>query len=320
MDCEQALEAISAALDGELSPAERLELEAHLSVCESCRALAEDFRVLTAALDGTEAAPPPELAENVMARTASITPILAGKRKHGRRWLGLAAMLALVICVGGVGLWLRGAGMIKENLAASGNAAPMEPPSNRDGAGWYSAVQSYSGNNEGEEPTEVGLGPEANADGAVEDTLKAMPPEADPGTAALPSAVSVEPEHYPFTNARAVRVTWTDAPDLPAARILGSVEAVEELAAAFPEDDLNEELEGYDAAYFTANSLLAVVVEETSGSIQLSIPDEGLERNQVNLVRTAPETQTGDMAAWVILAEVDTMFEDGEELEVIFSD
>ena len=37
MNCEQALEAISARLDGALSEEENRELEAHLASCASCR-------------------------------------------------------------------------------------------------------------------------------------------------------------------------------------------------------------------------------------------------------------------------------------------
>lgn len=111
MDCEQALEAVSAALDGELTAKERVELEAHLSVCPACRALAEDFSLLNAALMENEHAPPQMLAEQVMERIAGenkVVPISSGRRPGQRRWMGLAAALALVVCAGGLGVWQRG--------------------------------------------------------------------------------------------------------------------------------------------------------------------------------------------------------------------
>ena len=43
MNCDQALEAISAALDGELSAKERAQLEAHLAHCPSCAALFDEL-------------------------------------------------------------------------------------------------------------------------------------------------------------------------------------------------------------------------------------------------------------------------------------
>lgn len=110
MDCEQVLEAVSAALDGELSPVEEAQLEAHLAVCPECRALAEELSALNAALEEHEPAPPQWLAERVMERIAEqdrVVPISAGRRPGWRRWSGLAAALALMVCAGGIGVWLK---------------------------------------------------------------------------------------------------------------------------------------------------------------------------------------------------------------------
>ena len=46
MNCEQALEAISARLDGALSEEENRELETHLASCASCRALLKELTEL----------------------------------------------------------------------------------------------------------------------------------------------------------------------------------------------------------------------------------------------------------------------------------
>ena len=54
MDCNQALEYISAALDGELTAEEVAELDAHLADCPECQALAEEFGILSVALSDME--------------------------------------------------------------------------------------------------------------------------------------------------------------------------------------------------------------------------------------------------------------------------
>lgn len=148
MDCERALEAISAALDGELSPTERAELEAHLSSCPACRALAEELSVLNAALERSEAAPPQSLAEQVMERIAGenkVVPISAGRRRGWRRWMGVAAALALVVCAGGLGMWLRG-GIEADNTSG----APMAYS-----GGYYPQPSSAAGTSEGSEWTDM---------------------------------------------------------------------------------------------------------------------------------------------------------------------
>src|SRR5437868_1195752 len=45
MNCEEALNRISAAVDHEMAPDEQARLEAHLAECPGCRATADAFRV-----------------------------------------------------------------------------------------------------------------------------------------------------------------------------------------------------------------------------------------------------------------------------------
>src|SRR5437016_5854835 len=45
MDCEQALTLISAQLDREIAPHDRIAIEAHLQTCPECRATAEAFQL-----------------------------------------------------------------------------------------------------------------------------------------------------------------------------------------------------------------------------------------------------------------------------------
>ena len=61
MNCEKALELISAELDGELTQQERAELQAHLDACPDCRETYAQLHELDAALQESELEPPTAL-------------------------------------------------------------------------------------------------------------------------------------------------------------------------------------------------------------------------------------------------------------------
>lgn len=106
MNCDEALLAISAALDGELSPGERRKLSEHLLECGSCRELAEDLRVLTEELGRSDREAPPGLADAILravAEEAQASP--TPKRRRAPYLSAAAAMLALCIGLGGIGLF-----------------------------------------------------------------------------------------------------------------------------------------------------------------------------------------------------------------------
>lgn len=102
--CDQALDLLSARLDGALTPEEAAGLEEHLSHCPDCRALAADLEELHAAMPGLYQEPPPELKERVMARireeSAPISLEEVRKRRSGRKvwrsWGAMAAAMAVV--------------------------------------------------------------------------------------------------------------------------------------------------------------------------------------------------------------------------------
>src|SRR4051812_5981703 len=52
MTCDEAINLISARMDGEISPEQDAALEGHLATCASCRELAEAMSAQDAALDG----------------------------------------------------------------------------------------------------------------------------------------------------------------------------------------------------------------------------------------------------------------------------
>lgn len=123
MNCDEALLAISAALDGELPPKERLKLSEHLLGCENCRELAEDLRVLTEELGHSGQEVPPGLADAVL-RAVAEEPRAAHvpKRRRAPYLRTAAAMLALCAGLGGIGLFAAGRMGMKGDCA--GGAAP----------------------------------------------------------------------------------------------------------------------------------------------------------------------------------------------------
>lgn len=102
---------MSAALDGELSPAEWAKLSGHLMECKSCRALAEDLRALTDALEDSDREPPAGLAESVRRAVAEGPQAVHAPKKRRPPYLqSLAAMLALCVGLGAIGLFAAGQG------------------------------------------------------------------------------------------------------------------------------------------------------------------------------------------------------------------
>ena len=112
MNCDTALELLSAMLDGGLTDTEAERLQSHLAACESCRAVYDELVMIDAAVRDDQAEPPDALRENVM------TAIRAEQRqkttRKTRSWLLLgiaaAAALALIILSGTGVLPLPGTG------------------------------------------------------------------------------------------------------------------------------------------------------------------------------------------------------------------
>ena len=136
MDCEQALILISAALDGEITPEEREQLNSHLDRCAECRAIADDFGLISAALT-EEIEIPVGLTEQMRAAVKDTSQ--NRKRTFLRRYGSLAAMLAIVLSLGAIVMsgaggrndvaLFSGMGSAKMDAAAPAEAAPMPVPS-----------------------------------------------------------------------------------------------------------------------------------------------------------------------------------------------
>lgn len=96
MTCEEALERISAALDGELSGRERRELDAHLDQCPACDALFDELAGQSRLLRELDCEVPEDLTGRILARLPRwrATP-------HFWQWACAAAVcLVLALCLG----------------------------------------------------------------------------------------------------------------------------------------------------------------------------------------------------------------------------
>ena len=99
MNCDTALEMMSAMLDGELTQEESEQLQAHLAACESCRAVYAELAAIDSAVAADQAEPPEALHDAVMA--AICTGQNRKKTGRIRTWLviGIAAAAALTLAV-----------------------------------------------------------------------------------------------------------------------------------------------------------------------------------------------------------------------------
>ncbi len=100
MSCDQPLEGIHAALDGELPVADELETETHVRSCPACAAEYRRALTLRAALreGGLAATPPTELENRIRTSLRSVRP----ERRHPilRDTLALAAALLVGVALG----------------------------------------------------------------------------------------------------------------------------------------------------------------------------------------------------------------------------
>jgi len=149
MTCEEALERISAALDGELGAHERRELDAHLNQCPACAALFDELAGHSRLLRELECEVPEDLSVRILARL----PRWRAGPRFWRRAGAAAGCLALALCLGaalwGAASWSARAGQAEdpapegiEPYSFDGMAKSAE--SNRSGPA-ASGVQYLSG-------------------------------------------------------------------------------------------------------------------------------------------------------------------------------
>lgn len=130
LECDQALELISAHIDGALTPEEEQALSEHLEVCPDCRSLLADLEQLhqeMGALSQQSVSPPPRIQGDIMARIRAEARPRAGIRGRGRwrAWAAMAALFAVVLLgAGTLRIWQAGgSGAVRADAAAGGAAA-----------------------------------------------------------------------------------------------------------------------------------------------------------------------------------------------------
>ena len=139
MDCEKALELMSAELDGMCTEQERAALQAHLEACADCRETYRQLRALDEALQDAELEPPQALHDNVMRQ------IRKEKKPARRVWLpaaAIAAAAALVLLAGQAGI-LSLPGFDRENSVTVnvGSAAEPDPAAAEEAAALSAETQ-----------------------------------------------------------------------------------------------------------------------------------------------------------------------------------
>jgi hypothetical protein len=152
-------ERLSALLDGDLPPAQRAELEAHLAGCAGCRAALEELRAIVAAAPGYQGRAPegdlwPAIAAAIDQRREASLP--ARPTPRARRF-SLAQLLAASIAflvIGGGSAWLMLRGAEPAPVVATAPAVTAGPAT----------------------VTPVGLSPRADSafDGAIADLERVL--------------------------------------------------------------------------------------------------------------------------------------------------
>lgn len=281
MHCEYFTGLMSAVLDGECTPEERRELEAHLAVCPQCAELFDRLSAQSAALRALDCELPAGLTARIMEQLPpQEAPAKRGKVLLWKRWapVAAAACLALVVAL------LPHGDQTPDKAVAKDMTAERSDVSTADNCGLADS-------------------------------------ESNCGSADYHAAVG-EPDAYDWRNVRRIRVPYGSTPEAPSARIVGSPEELAACLDCFGAWEQSPELADlaakYPAEFFADGRLLCAVVEVGSGSYSVELGN--LYRDAVEVRIVVPDGFcTADMAAWLIVAEVDSMFDSGDTLSVEIS-
>jgi anti-sigma factor RsiW len=135
MQCERYRESIQELADGTIGPIRRAELQQHLDECASCRARAEDVRLIVAAAGSLEELRVPDgvwLQVAGRLRQEGRVNVPAPRAARSSRYVAVLALAAtLVIAVGGAWFALVRGGPAPEPghaepSVATGNGAPQD--------------------------------------------------------------------------------------------------------------------------------------------------------------------------------------------------
>jgi hypothetical protein len=136
-----------------------------------------------------------------------------------------------------------------------------------------------------------------------------------------PDACAAAPDDapIPFSDQQAFPVTWGSIPDAPCAVVLGSTDSLADFVAQFPMDDLSVLTDTCNSDFFLDSRLLAVVVYAHFDPTTFTLAPESLTRNGITVIRNVFPTTTEGKVAWLLTARVDTSFQDGDTLSVLFN-
>jgi hypothetical protein len=130
MTCEQFENRLADYLEGDVSPAERIALDAHVDSCERCGALVHDLRAISAtaaALPPIE--PPAHVWEGVRSRIGADVVSIDTRR---RRWMpmlrGLAAAVVLVVASSSVTYMMTRPDGATGAATTASTGAPIDEP------------------------------------------------------------------------------------------------------------------------------------------------------------------------------------------------
>lgn len=305
MGCDRYLTLLSLRLEDALTEEEARGLDRHLSRCPSCRAAGAQLAALQGAFPELEEIEAPEgFAQDVMDRIRAearpkVIPLF--QQPQVRALAGLAACAALVI-------GLYGASQPRK----SDSTDMMLRSFNKDVVEEFSDVSGCEVLTADEEPPQIAAYAMPEAPAASDEVTDGISLQKS-GPVDGAAVYSSVPENCAFQNDQYVWMAYDGDTPESEARIIGSAQSLENFLLPLPLDTPAEIQAQYSQAYFETGRLLAVVVTEPSGSIRHQIT--ALTRNQVIIEQTSP-ARTDDLAAWLILAEVDSTFQDGGELEV----
>lgn len=250
LNCDQALELISAKVDNALTAEESAALEEHLAACAACRALLAEFEALHRELPSLAAQPPAALKGDIMAAVcqSKVTPFQGKKTQW--RWRSLASLAAVLVLVvaGSSALRQWDGAASRSGIAQIPAGADAEVAMAQDTDSAALAAQSpeeqeqaetveKSGRNleSGETDAQRSNFGEEAAGNAVSSTTPAPAQEMVP--AAEPNTFSIAPEQQPDP---------TGLPNSAATAGLTQAEAVEQLALwlGWPADSLTADSSG----------------------------------------------------------------------------
>lgn len=133
--CEEALDLISARLDGALSELEAARLDDHLAACPACRDLLADLEGVHTAMPGLWAEPPADLKDRIMERVRAdnVTPLpVRRSKKHWKGWAAMAAVCAVAVLGAGslryLGMGAAGGGASAPAAMSAGASADYAAP------------------------------------------------------------------------------------------------------------------------------------------------------------------------------------------------